>query len=170
MEQYLETGKIVNTHGIAGYVKIEAWCDSPEVLASLSTLYFKKDGAYVPRRVVRAVVHKGMVLALFEGASTFDDAAALKNKLVYCDRSDIPMPEGGHFVADLIGLKVIDAGDGKVYGVLRDVLKTGPHDQYEIERPDGSFAYMPVVSEFVSRIDLDAGIFVTPIPGMFDEI
>ena len=96
--------------------------------------------------------------------------AALKNRLVYCDRGDIPMPEGGHFVADLIGLKVIDAADGRVYGVLWDVLKTGPHDQYEIERPDGSFSYMPVVNEFVSRIDLDAGIFVTPIPGMFDEI
>jgi len=168
MVKYLEAGKIVNTHGVAGYVKIEAWCDSPEVLCSLKTLYFKKGSEYQPRNVVRAVKHKGMALVLFDGASNFDDAAALKNKIVYCDRGDIPMPEGGHFIADLIGLKVIDVNTGHEYGILKDVLQNGPHDQYEIDRGNGNMAYVPVVDEFVKNIDLEKGIFIAPIEGMFE--
>ena len=32
---YPECGKIVTTHGCHGGVKIESWCDTPEVLAAL---------------------------------------------------------------------------------------------------------------------------------------
>ncbi len=168
MVKYLEAGKIVNTHGVAGYVKIDAWCDSPEVLCGLKKLYFKKGDEYLPKNVVRAVKHKGMALVLFEGATNFDDAAAMKNKIVYCDRNDIPLAEGDHFIADLIGLKVIDAETGHEYGTLRYVIQTGPHDQYEIDCGDGKLAYVPVVDEFVKNIDLEKGIFITPIEGMFE--
>ena len=37
-KRYLETGKIVNTHGVTGEVKVQSWCDSPEVLAGFDTL------------------------------------------------------------------------------------------------------------------------------------
>ena len=168
MEKYLEAGKIVNTHGVAGYVKIDAWCDAPEVICGLECLYFKKDGAYLPRKIVRAVKHKGMALVLFEGASNFDDAAALKNKIVYCDRDDIPLEEGDHFIADLIGLKVIDIDTGREYGKLVNVMQYGPHDQYEIDMGDGTLTNIPAVDEFVKRNDLEEGIFVSPIEGMFE--
>ena len=29
---YLEIAKIINTHGVRGAVKLEPWCDSPDVL------------------------------------------------------------------------------------------------------------------------------------------
>ena len=51
MELYLEAGKIINTHGVRGEVKIEHWCDSPDVLAELSTVYFKKKGGFVPIKI-----------------------------------------------------------------------------------------------------------------------
>ena len=37
-ERYLETGKIVNTHGIAGEVKILPWADAPDFLLDFDTL------------------------------------------------------------------------------------------------------------------------------------
>ena len=37
--ELLECGKIVNTHGIKGEVKIIPWADSAEFLCELSTLY-----------------------------------------------------------------------------------------------------------------------------------
>ena len=45
-KQYLECGKIINTHGVAGAVKIEPWCDDPYVLARKKHIYFFKDGQY----------------------------------------------------------------------------------------------------------------------------
>ncbi|MFQ9410683.1 MAG: hypothetical protein ACLR1T_06095 [Evtepia gabavorous] len=37
--RYLEAGKIVNTHGIAGEVKILPWADDPAFLLDFDTLY-----------------------------------------------------------------------------------------------------------------------------------
>ena len=58
-KQYLECGKIANTHGVRGAVLIESWCDSPAVLASLETVYIEKDGSYTPLRVLSAAEYKG---------------------------------------------------------------------------------------------------------------
>ena len=46
-KSYLECGKIINTHGVSGMVKIEPMCDYPEILADLSTVYFKNDSAHL---------------------------------------------------------------------------------------------------------------------------
>jgi ribosomal 30S subunit maturation factor RimM len=45
-DQYLECGKIINTHGVKGDVKIDSWCDSPDILASLGNIYFKNESGY----------------------------------------------------------------------------------------------------------------------------
>ena len=166
-KQYLECGKIINTHGIAGAVKLESWCDSPEVLASLETVYFKKGEVYKPVEVLRASVFKRFVLMTLEGITDIDAAAALKETVVYADRDELPIEEGQHFIADLVGLPVIDADSGKEYGILDDVINTGASDIYVIKSADGE-KMMPAVDEFVKEIDLERGIFVTPIEGMFD--
>ena len=67
-QPYLETGKVVNTHGIRGEVKIVPWADSPEFLCRFSTLYL--DGT--PYRVRSSRVHKGNVIASLEGVDTVE--------------------------------------------------------------------------------------------------
>ena len=170
MEKYLEAGKIVNSHGVNGYVRIESWCDNPKILASLRRMYIKnRAGEMVEMKVMVASVHKGMGLVKFEGINSIDDALLYKNHTVYADRDDIPLEKGNHFIADLIGLDVLDAENGQVYGKLREVINRGASDIYVIATPDGGEAMMPAVAEFVKDIDPDKGIFITPIPGIFSE-
>ena len=164
---YLECGKIINTHGVVGAVKLEPWCDSPAVLAGLSCIYLKNGEAYTKVKIKKASVFKRFVLATLEGIDSIDKAAALKETVVYADRNDLPLEEGHHFIADLVGLPVIDADTGKEYGILDDVINTGASDIYVIKSPDGE-RMMPAVPEFVKEIDTEKGIFVTPIEGMFD--
>ena len=38
-KELIETGEIVNTHGIRGEVKINPWCDAPEFLLEFDTFY-----------------------------------------------------------------------------------------------------------------------------------
>ena len=38
----LEVGKIVNTHGLRGEVKIVTWTDTPDVFEDIEYLYAKK--------------------------------------------------------------------------------------------------------------------------------
>ena len=160
----MEAGQIVNTHGIRGEVKIQPWCDSADFLAQFDTYYI--NGA--PVRVLERRVHKSCLLVALEGVTNVNAAMALKGKVVSVDRSGIVLPEGQHFIADLIGLKVENAADGSPIGVLTDVLNLPANDVYVVK---GEQEYMiPVVAEFVKAVDLDAGIIrVSLIPGMATE-
>ena len=167
IKQYLECGKIVNTHGIKGAVKLESWCDYPETLADLEFVYFKLNGGFVEKRILSASVFKRHVIAYIEGINDIDAAASLKETVIYADRDDIPLDEGDYFITDLIGLPVIDADSGIEYGKVSEVFNTGASDIYTVKTADGE-RMIPAVPEFVIEIDLERGIFVRPIEGMFD--
>lgn len=164
---YLECGKIINTHGVVGAVKIDPWCDYPEILASLKKIYFLSGEEYTARKIIKASVFKRFVIATLEGVNDIDEAARLKETVIYAAREDLPLEEGDHFIADLIGLPVIDAESGRVYGTLAGVINTGASDIYEIDTEDGQ-KMMPAVAEFVKQVDTEKGIFVSVIPGMLD--
>ncbi len=165
-QAYLECGKIINTHGVRGTVKLESYCDTPQILADLGTLWRKVGGEYRPIRVLRTSIFKQFVLADLEGIDNVDAAIPLKNTIVYAAREDLD-PGDGYFIVDLIGLPVFDRETGTEYGKVTDVINRGAQDIYVVDTPNGE-RMIPVVDEFVAEIDPDAGIYVTPIPGMLD--
>lgn len=168
MAEYLECGKIINIHGLDGTVKLESWCDTPDVLASLKCLYFSDlNGGYTPKKVVKASVQKKFVLARLEGVNTPEAAEALRGAVVWAARDELPLDPGAHFIADLIGLPVIDADSGREYGTLSYVFNAGASDIYTVDTPDGE-RMMPAVPEFVISVDIEKGIYIRPIEGMFD--
>ena len=167
MKEYLECGKIANTHGVKGDVIIESWCDTPEILASLKAVYTEKNGEYSPLVIKKSSVYKGRVLASIDGITLLEDAAALKGTVVFAARSDLPLEEGDFFVQDLIGLDVYEAENGEKYGTLTDVISGAASDLYEVKTDKGTFL-VPVVPEFVKDIDLEKGIAIHAIEGMFE--
>lgn len=166
-EQYLECGKIINTHGVRGALKIESWCDSPEVLCSIKKLYYKKKDEYIPLEVTKASVHKGCALVYFFGIDSIEAAQLLKNRVVYADRDDIEIDGDRVFVADIIGLPVFDERDGKRLGVLADYLESVASDLFVVKTDSGAEVLVPAVDEFIGHID-DDGVYLRPIEGMFD--
>lgn len=166
-EQYLECGKIINTHGVRGALKIESWCDSPEVLCSIKKLYYKKKDEYIPLEVTKASVHKGCALVYFWGIDSIEAAQLLKNRVVYADRDDIEIDDDRVFVADIIGLPVFDERDGKRLGVLADYLESVASDLFVVKTDSGAEVLVPAVDEFIGHID-DGGVYLRPIEGMFD--
>lgn len=169
--EYLECGRVVNTHGIKGVLKVESWCDSPSVLASLDSVYVKEKGMYRECRVTHSSLQKSFVLMSLQGIDTVEDAIPLKGTVIYAAREDIAPNDGEndvYFVAEMIGTRIVDADTGKEYGVLKDITNLGASDIYVIDTPAGE-VMMPAVDEFVKKIDSDNDmILVTPIPGIFE--
>ncbi len=162
-KKFLEAGKIVNTHGIRGEVKIQPWCDSPEFFAEFGTVYI--DDA--PVKVLRARVQKTTVIAALEGCRSIDDAIKLKNKIVFIDRDDVTLEDGQVFVQDLTGLDVINGADGTKIGVLADVLSLPANDVYLVKTGDGKELLLPAVDEFILEKNIDGGfVKVRLIEGM----
>ncbi len=164
---YLECGKIINTHGIAGNVKLESWCDTPYVLADLPVLYFKKEEEYIGRAVTSSAVQKRFVLLHFEGVDTPEDAEALRECIVYARREDLPLAEGDYFICDLEGLPLLDADSGEEYGSIIRVFNSGAQDILLVNTVNGE-RMVPMVDEFIKKIDTDDAVYVKPIEGMLD--
>lgn len=159
-EPYLEAGKILNTFGVRGEVKLDPWCDSAEFLKPLKTLYI--DGA--PRAVASSRVHKGMLIVRFADVEDVNGAMLLKNKIVYFARSDVHLPKGRHFVADLLGAAVVDE-QGAEIGKLTEVLDMPAGQVYVVQ---GETEHtIPAVPEFILDIDADGKVIrVHLIEGM----
>ena len=166
-KKYIECGKIINTHGCYGGVKLESWCDSPDVLAKMKRIYILEGGEYREMKVKKASIFKQFVLFELDGVTDMDAAIALKNTVVYADRKDFKLPKGAYFIADIIGCDVLDAVSGKLYGTLLDVINRGASDLYLIKTEKGE-VMVPVVDEFVDRVEVGKAIYLTPIEGMFD--
>ncbi len=165
--QYIECGKIINTHGCHGGLKLECWCDSPEILASFKRVYIKKREEYVEYKVKKSAIFKQFVLFDLAGISDMDSALALKNSVVYADRDDFDLEDGAYFIADIIGCDVIDADNGKLYGTLLEIINRGASDIYVV-KTDGGEVMVPAVDEFVDRVEVGKAVYIRPIGGMFD--
>lgn len=164
--EYPECGKIINTHGCRGGVKIEPWCDSPAVFTALPNVYFKENGTYRPVRLQRAAVLSGrFVSAELAGVTTMEEADALRGRILYAKRADLHIPEGTLLVAEMIGLPVYHAETGEAIGTLTDVIHPSTTDIYVISTPRGE-AMVPVVPAFVREVSLEKGIALCPIEGM----
>lgn len=165
MKQYLEIAKIVGTHGVKGDVKLEIWCDSPNTIKKIKTLYFSEDGARAVA-ISNLRMHGKAMLAHLAGYENPEEAASLRGKILYANRDDVPHGKNEVFIADLIGLPVIDSDTGAVYGTLRDVIENPANNLYEIKTRTGT-VLIPAVAEFIVKLDIESGIYIRPIPGMF---
>lgn len=150
--EFLEAGKIINTFGIRGELKVQPWSDQPDFLKQFHTIYISGQ----PVHVVSVRVHQQNALLTLEGITDLDSALPFKNKIITVRRSDIKQIPGEHFVADLVGLKAINADTGAVLGCISDILSYPAQDLYEIKSEDKTFL-IPDVPEFVCEINEEDG-------------
>ncbi len=169
MKQYLETAKIVATHGIRGEVRCQYFCDSAEFLCEFDELYLDKNGEK-PVEIARAYPHKNVVIMKIDGIDTVEDAQKLIGKTLYMNRDDVELDEDVYFIQDIIGLVVKDIDSGEVYGKISEVYQNGATDVYSIKKENGTELMFPYIDEVVKKIDIEAGeMLIKPLEGLFDE-
>lgn len=168
-KQFLETGKIVATHGIRGEVKIYPWCDSPEFITDFDVLYLDKGATSIP--VISSRIHKEMVIAKLEGYDTIEKSSLLKNKIIYINREEVELEEGDYFLQDIMGMKVIDAKNGKNYGKICDFSETGANRVYHIKTENGRELLFPAIEDLViKKVDFENDLMIiSPMEGLFDD-
>ena len=167
MKKYLECGTVINTHGVKGALKVYSLCNSPRQLADLPQVYYCVLGEYRKLSTESASVYKDTVIFVFSEIKDMDSALRLKGKTLYADRDDIVLADGEYFLADLIGLDVIDERTGEKYGVVENVNADGAQTLYEI-RTENGIKLLPAVDEFIKRIDFEKAVYITPCEGLFE--
>ncbi len=168
-KKFLEVGKIVSTHGLKGDIKVDPWCDDGEFLCEFEELYLDSAGKE-QIKVLSAKVHKNIVLMRLEGIDSIEKAELLRGTVLFMDRDDVELPEGEHFIQDILGLGVFDVDTNRGYGKVTDVLKTGANDVYQVTTDDGKDYLIPVIDEVICEVDVDNNFMkIRPLKGIFDD-
>lgn len=161
MDKRIVIGKIVAPHGVRGDIRILPLTDKPDQFLNLDYLLLP-DGKKLT--VKNARFHKNMVLVSTKEITTMNAAELLRDKDVSVNFEDLPELEDGEFyVADLIGLDVIDTEGNKV-GTFKDAQTTGVNDYYIIAVPGQKDILIPALKRYVKEINLEEQHIVVEMP------
>ena len=150
----LEVGKIINTHGLKGEVKIVTWTDSPDVFEDLEYVFAKRKKEDIKLTVKNIKYQKNNIIVKFAEIDSIDEAQTFKNSILTADRDMLgELPEGVYYIADLIGCEVFDENNNKL-GEISDVFNTGAQDIYAVSRPQNKDLLIPVIDETIINVDI----------------
>lgn len=163
MTEYVQVGKIINTHGLRGFLKVIPLTDDPKRYDNLDTVYVEDEEL----KIEKVWYNKGLVMVKFYGYDSINDVIKYKNKFILIDAKDsLKLPENSYFIYQIIGLNVYDKKHNLI-GKIIDVLQPGGNDVYVVKNANGKECYIPAVKEFVEEINLDENIMIiNPIEGM----
>ena len=165
---FLEIGKIINTHGLKGEVKVSAWTDFPEDFASLSYALTKHGGEEKRLEISGVKYQKNNIIVKFREINSIEEAQSYKNAVLYVPKEELPeLPENVYYIAELIDCDVFSEEGGKI-GVLCDVFSTGSNDVYDIKRENAKNLLVPIIDGVVKSVDTQNKRIVIKIPEGLD--
>lgn len=186
-------GRVGSPMGLRGEFRITLHAQDSDNLKEGKVLLLKhaeKNGNAGSGAELRAAVktvryQKERPVVRLEGFEDRTAAEALRGMEVYIEAGDLePLPEGEHYVRNLIGCRVVDiageagsgAGEGaesraggRELGVLRDVIQNTAQSILEVVTPEGKTILIPAVDAFLRNIDEETRLIeVELIPGFTD--
>ena len=155
---FYNVGKIVNTHGIRGDVRVMPTTDFvAERFAKGQDLYLQQAGEPLKLTVESARQHKGFILVKFVGYDNINDVRAFRDhELMVSGKDQQPLEDGQYYYHQIIGLSVKTV-DGEELGTIKEILSPGANDVWVVQRDGKKDLLLPVIDDVVKDVDLDAG-------------
>ena len=157
--KFYNVGKIVNTHGVRGEVRVLATTDFvDERFAAGNTLYLQGKEQPQALEIEKARQHKGFILVKFVGYDNINDVQHFRNlELMVSDQDQQPLEEGQYYYHQIIGLTVKTV-DGPELGTIKEILSPGANDVWVVDRPGQKDLLLPVIDDVVKDVDLAKGL------------
>lgn len=171
-EKWFNVGKIVNTHGIRGEVRVISKTDfAEERYEKGNQLYIFTETSKEPVEVIVDThrVHKSFDLLTFEGMHSIQDVEKFKGSLLKVPEEQLSeLDEGEFYFHEIIGCKVFTDEDEEI-GTIREILTTGANDVWVVKRKAGKDALIPYIDEIVKEIDVEQKrIIISLMEGLID--
>lgn len=165
---YIIVGKVINSHGIQGAVKVYPLTNDIKRFSLLERAYLSKKKIEVNIEFVK--YHKDLVIIKFKEFNNINEILSFKNNYIYINTEDkIVLPKDSFFIHDLINCKVYDVS-GSFIGILEDVIQEASNDVYIIKDHNTNNNYLiPAIKHFIKKVDIqDKKIIIDPIEGMIE--
>lgn len=160
MEQnkYYLVGKLVNTQGLKGEVRVVSTTDFPDMrFKKGKTLLLFHPTLSQPLEVKIATrrQHKEFELLTFEGFNSIEEVEKLKGgDLKVSGDALIPNAEDEFYIHQLIGCQVVtDAGEE--LGTLVEVLQPGANDVWVVKGKRGEIL-LPYIDDCIKQVDIES--------------
>ncbi len=172
MTEYLNVGKIVNTHGIRGEVRVISQTDFPELRykKGAKLTLFQEGKQPLKLTIASHRKHKNFDLLTFEGYLTINDVEKFRDGILKVSEYDLTdLEENEYYYYEIIGLNVLDE-NGELLGTIKEILSPGANDVWVVQRKEKKDALIPYIDSVVKEIDLDANEVHVEIPeGLLDD-
>lgn len=152
---YYHVGKIVNTHGIRGEIRVLPITDfADERFKAGSQLVIEKNHEYIPVTIEKARPHKGMELVKFQGFDNINEVEKFRDCFlaVSGDQQD-ELADGEYYYHQIIGLDVVTV-DGRHLGKIKEIMSPGANDVWVVQRENQSDLLLPVINDVIKDVDL----------------
>jgi len=151
---FLAIGLLGKPHGVKGEINLNISFKQIEDIFSLKSVFI---GDLQVEYSIRSFRRKGEGLLIsFEGISTRESVAHLRNKIIYIKIKDAPLlQEDSFYYHQLIGIQVINR-QGQLIGKISEILKTGANDVYVITSPVPSVKeiLIPAIKSVILEVDI----------------
>lgn len=153
---FYNVGKIVNTHGIKGEVRVMPITDFvDERFSKGQDLYLQESGEPLKLTIESARQHKGFLLVKFVGYDNINDVQAFRDhELMVSGEDQQPLADGQYYYHQIIGLKV-QTKDGEELGTIKEILSPGANDVWVVQRSGKKDLLLPVIDDVIKKVDLD---------------
>lgn len=169
-EKMFKVGKIVNTHGIRGDVKVVRITDFAERFELGNTLYVVKEGEQpIQLTIDRHRVHKGFDIIHFSGYDNINDIESFKGSFLKIAEEQLTnLAEGEYYYHEIIGCTVYDVQGDKI-GNVTEILSPGANDVWVVKRAQGKDVLIPYIDDIIVEIDIEQKkIVIDPLEGLLD--
>ncbi|MCT1904161.1 ribosome maturation factor RimM [Oceanobacillus sojae] len=165
----LKIGKIVNTHGIRGEVKVLRITDFEERFTPGNKVIITSEQKDTTLTIDSHRIHKGFDLITFKGYTNINDVEKWKGMNLYIDKNQAAeLEEDAYYYHEIIGCSV-ETTEGEALGKIKEILSPGANDVWVVQRPGKKDLLLPYIEDVVKNVDIEAGtISVELMEGMLD--
>jgi 16S rRNA processing protein RimM len=149
--EYICIGKIVQTHGIKGELRIRSnFLKKDRVFKKGFNLYLGEDKIKETINTYRP--HKDFDMVTFDGYNNINEVLKYLKLLVYVRKEDIELKSDEYILEELVGLNVIE--DGICLGKVREIVYNNSNILLNVVSDEHSF-YIPNNANFIKKVNLD---------------
>ncbi|MHC5253296.1 ribosome maturation factor RimM [Listeria kieliensis] len=172
MEKMYNVGKIVNTHGLMGEVRVISRTDFKESRykpGSQLFLFRKNEKEPVALVVKSHRTHKNFDLLTFEGYTGINQVENMKEGVLKVAEKDLDaLEENAFYFHEIIGCTVYQT-DGTELGKITEILTPGANDVWVVKPAKGKDQLIPYIADVVKKIDVQKKeIVIEPMEGLLD--
>jgi 16S rRNA processing protein RimM len=169
LEELIPVGKIIDTHGIKGQVKVHSYSGNADSLGSARSVILKNPAGTLSEFSVKGFkANSGRFIITLAGLDDINVALPYVGNEICLKRCQLPeLDEDEFYWSDLIGLQVMTE-DNTLLGKIADIFETGSNDVYVVR--DGAREYLiPAIAEVIKTIDpVEGKVVIRPLDGLLE--